>query len=60
MKEAFPVKPQTDNLCFCLKVNYVQIKQNPERSYKEYNAIFEYIHQNIRGFLRSKNICIDQ
>ena len=36
------------------------MKQNPDYPQKKYNAIFKHIHQNIRAYLRSKKICVDQ
>ena len=32
----------------------IKIKQNPGYARKEYNVIFEHIHQNIRAYPRSK------
>ena len=57
MKEAFLVKLQTENLCFCLrwKLNKTQASQ-----IKNINVVFNHIHQNIRTYPRSKKICIDQ
>ena len=36
------------------------IKQNQGCLNKEYNAIFEHIHQIVRAYPRSKKICIGQ
>ena len=52
MKLTFSVhfKLQTEPL-FLLKI---KIKQKPDCLNKEYNAIFEHIHLNIRAYPRSK------
>ena len=41
---------------FLLKIKF---KQNPGCPNKEYNAIFEHIHQNIRAYPRSKSALIN-
>ena len=38
----------------------IKIKQKPGWPNREYNAIFEHSHQNIRGYHGSKKVCIDQ
>ena len=42
---------------FLLKI---KIKQNPGCPNKEYNSIFEHIHENIRVYPRSEKFCIGQ
>ena len=49
MKLIFSVKLQTEQLLLKIK-----IKQNPGCLNKEYNAIFEYIHLEIKAYPRSK------
>ena len=42
---------------FLLKI---KINQNAGCLNEEYNAIFKHIHQNVRAYPRSKNVCTDQ
>ena len=57
MKLAFSVKFQTEKTFALLKI---KIRQNPGCPNKEYNAIFDHIHQNIRAYPRSTKFWIDQ
>lgn len=50
MKGAFSILPQTEKT-FLL---HLKFEKNPDWPNKKYNAIFEYIHQNIRIYCRNK------
>ena len=50
MKGAFSILPQTEKT-FLL---HLKFERNADCPNKKYNAIFEYIHQNIRTYRRNK------